>query len=92
MTTNCTYAENTAYVAYVGDPKAVVAVNKDGDECTFTENVAIVTYTLYIKFNRTSETDCVFDVSSNAYSSTHKCVFYTLAEVNLQKQASTVPK
>jgi hypothetical protein len=63
--TNCTVDESTAIVTYVGDPKGVVAINKDGEreECVFSENTATVTYTLYIKYTRTSEDDCVFDVS-----------------------------
>ena len=65
MKTNCTVDDTTAIVTYVGDPKGVVAINKDGEreECVFSENTATVTYTLYIKYKRTSEDDCVFDVS-----------------------------
>ena len=65
VTTSCGTLDGYATIDYYGDPYAVLAANKAGDQCWFSENIATATYHLDVYYNTTGIAvagDCVFDV------------------------------
>lgn len=62
--TDCTFGDNLVEVVYYGDAMAVYAVNSEGEEYEFEEDLdEFVSWTLLLKLEKDSETDPSFDVS-----------------------------
>lgn len=62
--TDCTHGENQVKVVYYGEAMAVYAVNTEGEEFEFEEDLGEgVSWTLLLKLEKDSETDPSFDVS-----------------------------
>ncbi|XP_063410513.1 uncharacterized protein LOC134693599 [Mytilus trossulus] len=60
--TDCTYEDNLVEVVYYGDAMAVYAVNSEGEEFEFEEDLGeTVSWTLYLKLEKDLETDPIFD-------------------------------